>query len=94
LGEIVLFAEDRLAREPSRACDRPTGPTLRTAFRDYLRAHPHTAAAYAELKRRVAALGISRGVYVDVKNPACDIIMVGAYARANTVSWKPGPPDA
>ena len=63
-------------------------------FRDYLRAHPRAIAAYAELKRRLAGLGIPRSVYAEVKDPACDIIMVGADAWANTVSWNPGPSDA
>ena len=63
-------------------------------FRDYLRAQPHAAAAYAELKRRLAALGIARAVYAEVKDPACDLIMVGAFAWADAVSWKPGTPDA
>jgi GrpB-like predicted nucleotidyltransferase (UPF0157 family) len=47
-------------------------------FRDYLRAHPDAAAAYAALKRALAALGIDREVYADVKDPACDLIFVAA----------------
>jgi len=63
-------------------------------FRDYLRARPAAAAAYAELKRRLAALGISRAVYADVKDPACDIIIAAAEDWAANSGWSPGPSDA
>jgi len=52
-------------------------------FRDYLRAHPESAAAYAVLKRALAALGIDREVYADVKDPACDLIFIAALAWAS-----------
>ncbi len=60
-----------------RAAGRPNQryPLL---FRDYLRAHPQSAAAYAALKRALAATGIDRGVYADVKDPACDLIFLAA----------------
>jgi GrpB-like predicted nucleotidyltransferase (UPF0157 family) len=63
-------------------------------FRDYLRAHPQTAEAYAELKRRLAALAIDSGTYADVKDPACDLIMIAAEAWASCTRWHPGPSDA
>ena len=47
-------------------------------FRDYLRAHPDAAAAYARLKRGLADLGIDPGAYSDVKDPACDLIFIAA----------------
>ena len=56
-------------------------------FRDYLRAHPESAAAYASLKRALAALGIDRGVYADVKDPACDLIFIAAQAWATQTGW-------
>lgn len=56
-------------------------------FRDYLRAHPESAAAYATLKRALAALGIDRGLYADVKDPACDLIFVAAEAWAAQTGW-------
>jgi GrpB-like predicted nucleotidyltransferase (UPF0157 family) len=63
-------------------------------FRDYLRACPPAASAYAELKRRLAAyVGPDRDAYVEIKDPACDLIMVGAEAWAATVGWMPGPSD-
>jgi GrpB-like predicted nucleotidyltransferase (UPF0157 family) len=56
-------------------------------FRDYLRAHPESAAAYASLKRALAALGIDRGVYADVKDPACDLIFIAAEDWASQTGW-------
>jgi len=56
-------------------------------FRDYLRAHPESAAAYAALKRALAALGIDRGVYADVKDPACDLIYIAAEDWAAQAGW-------
>jgi GrpB-like predicted nucleotidyltransferase (UPF0157 family) len=56
-------------------------------FRDYLRAHPESAAAYASLKRALAALGIDRGVYADVKDPACDLIYIAAEDWAAQTGW-------
>jgi GrpB-like predicted nucleotidyltransferase (UPF0157 family) len=62
-------------------------------FRDYLREHPAAAAAYAELKRRLAALEIDRGVYADVKDPACDLIMAAAEEWSALSGWRAGPSD-
>ena len=56
-------------------------------FRDYLRAHPQSAAAYARLKRALAALEIDRGVYADVKDPACDLIFIAAGDWAEQTGW-------
>jgi GrpB-like predicted nucleotidyltransferase (UPF0157 family) len=56
-------------------------------FRDYLRAHPDSAAAYAALKRALAALGIDPGVYADVKDPACDLIFIAAEDWAAQTGW-------
>ena len=48
-------------------------------FRDYLRAHPHAAAAYARLKRGLAKrLGDDLRAYTELKDPACDLIVVAA----------------
>lgn len=45
-------------------------------FRDYLRANPTVAAAYAETKIRLAAhLKDDIDTYCDLKDPVCDIIL-------------------
>jgi GrpB-like predicted nucleotidyltransferase (UPF0157 family) len=53
-------------------------------FRDYLRANPHAATAYAELKRRLAALLADVDDYADVKDPAVDLIYLAAERWALT----------
>jgi GrpB-like predicted nucleotidyltransferase (UPF0157 family) len=63
-------------------------------FRDYLRAHPRSAAAYAELKRRLASNLADLRTYPDVKDPACDLIIVAAEDWADATGWMPGPSDA
>jgi GrpB-like predicted nucleotidyltransferase (UPF0157 family) len=63
-------------------------------FRDYLRAHPRTAAAYGELKRRLAAGLADPATYPDVKDPAVDLIYFAAEDWALTQFWSPGPSDA
>lgn len=62
-------------------------------FRDYLRAHPTSAAAYGELKRRLAAQLPDLLTYTDVKDPACDLIMIAAEDWASWQGWTPGPSD-
>jgi GrpB-like predicted nucleotidyltransferase (UPF0157 family) len=62
-------------------------------FRDYLRGYPDAARAYEELKRGLARHLPDIGTYVDVKDPACDLIVIAAGAWAATTSWKPGPSD-
>jgi GrpB-like predicted nucleotidyltransferase (UPF0157 family) len=62
-------------------------------FRDYLREHPATAGAYAELKRRLAAELRDVRRYADVKDPACDLIMAAAEDWAAATGWRPGPSD-
>ena len=48
-------------------------------FRDYLRARPAAAAAYARLKRALAErLGDDLAAYTEVKDHACDLIAVAA----------------
>lgn len=63
-------------------------------FRDYLRAHPATAQAYAELKRRLAQNLADPQTYPEVKDPAVDLIYLAAEAWAVATNWQPGPSDA
>ena len=58
-------------------------------FRDYLRAHPESAAAYAELKRRLAANLSDPETYPEVKDPAVDLIYLAAREWAEAVHWQP-----
>lgn len=86
-----LFFQARAGR-PVNLHVRVTGaPNQRYAllFRDYLRAHPEAAMAYARLKRALAALGIDPGVYADVKDPACDLVYIAAEAWAAKTGWAP-----
>jgi GrpB-like predicted nucleotidyltransferase (UPF0157 family) len=63
--------------------------------RDYLRANPLAAHAFGELKLQLA-LRFPDDVesYFDIKDPAFDLIMVGAEGWAATTGWQPPPSDA
>ena len=63
-------------------------------FRDYLRAHPATAEAYAELKRRLAQSLADPETYPYVKDPAVDLIYLAAEDWAAATNWQAGPSDA
>jgi GrpB-like predicted nucleotidyltransferase (UPF0157 family) len=63
-------------------------------FRDYLRAHPATAEAYAELKRRLAQSLADPQMYPEVKDPAVDLIYLAAEDWAAATNWQAGPSDA
>ena len=99
-------AGERRAHIHVRVAGRPNQryPLL---FRDYLRAHPASAAAYAELKRRLAAAlanphagqeehlpRVASIDYPEVKDPAVDLIYFAAEDWAAATGWEPGPPDA
>jgi GrpB-like predicted nucleotidyltransferase (UPF0157 family) len=59
-------------------------------FRDYLRAHPHMASSYAELKRRLAYYhGNDRRTYAEIKDPACDMVITAAETWAEQTGWVP-----
>jgi GrpB-like predicted nucleotidyltransferase (UPF0157 family) len=57
-------------------------------FRDYLRSHSASVEAYAELKRGLAANLTDLGTYSDVKDPACDLIVIAAEAWALQTHWQ------
>jgi GrpB-like predicted nucleotidyltransferase (UPF0157 family) len=94
--------EKRFFRPPPE--QRPTNLHIRVngranqryalLFRDYLRAHPRSAAAYAELKRCLAGNLRNPEMYPDVKDPACDLIIVAAQDWAAAIGWDLGPSDA
>ncbi len=59
-------------------------------FRDYLRAHSDSAAAYGAFKRGLAnEVGHNRGLYCDLKDPVCDLIFVEAKRWAQRTQWEP-----
>lgn len=63
--------------------------------RDFLRAHPDTAAAYGEVKRQLARLfPTDAESYYDVKDPAFDLFMSVAEEWVAWTGWAPGPSDA
>jgi GrpB-like predicted nucleotidyltransferase (UPF0157 family) len=62
--------------------------------RDYLRASPAAAAAYAAAKRALAAHFADVDTYADVKDPVVDLLMAGAEDWAAATGWQPGPSDA
>ena len=63
-------------------------------FRDYLRAHPVAAQAYAQVKTALASLHPQDvDAYYAVKDPVCDIIIAGAESWAAASGWQPGPMD-
>lgn len=63
-------------------------------FRDYLRAHPFSAQAYATLKRDLAdLLHDDPDRYPDVKDAACDLIYFAAEDWAQAIGWDPGRSD-
>jgi GrpB-like predicted nucleotidyltransferase (UPF0157 family) len=63
-------------------------------FRDYLRAHPRAAVAYAQVKVALARSHADNvEAYSDAKDPVCDIIIAGAEGWAAATCWEPGPSD-
>ncbi len=63
-------------------------------FRDYLRSHPATAEAYAELKRQLVQHLADPETYPGVKDPAVDLIYFAAEEWADAIRWEPGKSDA
>jgi GrpB-like predicted nucleotidyltransferase (UPF0157 family) len=58
--------------------------------RDYLRAHPHAAAAYGAIKQNLAArFPEDTEAYYAIKDPVFDLIMAGAEDWARATGWVP-----
>jgi len=92
-----LFFRPPLAQRPTNLHVRVQGRAnqrFALLFRDYLRTHPATAAAYAELKRRLAKSLADPQTYPEVKDPAVDLIYFAAEDWAAATGWQPGPRDA
>ena len=86
-------AEERAANVHVRVDGRPNA-RYALLFRDYLRAHPAAAEAYADLKRRLAAELREIGPYTEIKDAACDLVVVAAEEWAAATDWEPGVSDA
>ena len=58
-------------------------------FRDYLRADAAAAAAYAEVKRRLATVEppLPPPAYTTIKDPVCDLVTAAAEAWARERGW-------
>ncbi|MGO9604540.1 MAG: GrpB family protein [Candidatus Binataceae bacterium] len=63
--------------------------------RDFLRSNPIAVAGYAELKRRLSHHhGDSADTYLEIKEPAFDLIMAAAEPWATATGWQLGATDA
>jgi len=59
-------------------------------FRDYLRKHANAAQAYQRLKEELAKHHAHEPIkYTEIKDPACDLIMVDARRWAKEIGWCP-----
>jgi GrpB-like predicted nucleotidyltransferase (UPF0157 family) len=85
--------EERAANVHVRLEGRPNA-RYALLFRDYLRTHPKAAAAYADLKRRLAAEVRGSAPYTDIKDAACDLVIVAAEDWAEATDWQLGATDA
>ena len=81
--------EERRANIHVRAAGKPNQlyPLL---FRDYLRAHPHSAQTVEIIKRQLAKHhGDDVETYYDIKDPVYDLIWEAAQTWAAFTKWKP-----
>jgi GrpB-like predicted nucleotidyltransferase (UPF0157 family) len=70
------------------------GEQFALLFRDFMRTHPEDAAAYAELKYRLAKqYPADRKAYVDGKGPFIFAVMQRATDWSQVTGWEPGLPD-
>lgn len=60
-------------------------------FRDFLRGNPMARDAYGEIKKQLARyFPDNLDIYYDIKDPACDLIILGAIEWAKSIRWTPG----
>lgn len=63
-------------------------------FRDYLRANPAAAQAYAQVKKALARYHPhDKDAYYEIKDPVCDLIIDAAELWAAATQWEVGPTD-
>lgn len=67
---------------------RSAGWRYALLFRDWLRAHPAEAAAYADEKRRLAAAHPQRAAYTEAKEPWFDGVLPRAEEWARDGGWQ------
>lgn len=100
----INLAEDELKKLFFKSKGRPANVHVREKgrfnqrfpllCRDFLRAHPTAAGAYALVKQRLAErFPTDAEAYYDIKDPVFDIIMEGAYDWAKLTGWKEPPGD-
>jgi GrpB-like predicted nucleotidyltransferase (UPF0157 family) len=58
-------------------------------FRDFMRAHPDAREAWGIFKRELARIADNVQDYVEVKDPATDMVMVVAEKWAADTGWTP-----
>jgi GrpB-like predicted nucleotidyltransferase (UPF0157 family) len=81
------------------ACERRVHTHVRIAgspneryallFRDFMRAHPEARDAWAIFKKELARITDDIDEYVEVKDPATDVVMVVAERWAAETGWSP-----
>lgn len=94
---IKLFASSPPEGRPTHVHVRVDGsPNERFAllFRDFMRAHADARDAWAIFKRELAAIAETTTDYVEVKDPATDVVMVVAEQWAADTGWAPHAPPA
>jgi len=98
------LAESELRKALYRSTGRPANLHIRERgrfnqrypllCRDFLRAHPTAANAYALIKQRLAQrFPTDADFYYDIKDPVFDIIMDGANEWAKLIGWSEPPGD-
>ena len=64
---------------------------LALLFRDWMRAHPRSVAAYAAFKRALATAVPNIDVYSDIKDPVVDLVIAVAEEWAAASGWHISP---